>query len=56
MGDVHHTGLIEVPLGTTLREVIFDIGGGVTGGKSSKQFRWEDPQEDASQKISWTLV
>ena len=36
VGDVHHTGLIEVPLGTTLREVIFDIGGGVTGGKRFK--------------------
>ncbi|MBP1944964.1 NADH-quinone oxidoreductase subunit NuoF [Methanobacterium petrolearium] len=36
VGDVHHTGLIEVPLGTTLREVIFDIGGGVTGGKKFK--------------------
>jgi NADH-quinone oxidoreductase subunit F len=36
VGDVHHTGLIEVPLGTTLREVIFDIGGGVIDGKRFK--------------------
>ncbi len=31
-GNVMNTGLIEVPMGTTLREVIFDIGGGVKGG------------------------
>ena len=31
-GNVKNTGLIEVPMGTTLREVIFDIGGGVKGG------------------------
>lgn len=30
-GHVVNTGLIEVPFGTTLREIIFDIGGGVTG-------------------------
>ncbi|MDO9536324.1 MAG: NADH-quinone oxidoreductase subunit NuoF [Bacillota bacterium] len=28
-GNVRHTGLVEVPMGTTLREVIFDIGGGI---------------------------
>lgn len=30
-GTVNNTGLIEVPMGTTLREVIFDIGGGIKG-------------------------
>ena len=30
-GSVKHTGLIEVPMGTTLKEVIFDIGGGIKG-------------------------
>lgn len=30
-GSVKNTGLIEVPMGTTLREVIFDIGGGIKG-------------------------
>lgn len=33
VGDVRRTGLIEVPLGTTLREVIHDIGGGVRDGE-----------------------
>lgn len=32
-GNVNNTGLIEVPMGTTLRKVIFDIGGGVKGGE-----------------------
>ena len=31
-GTIRNTGLIEVPMGTTLREVIFDIGGGMKGG------------------------
>ena len=35
-GNIVNTGLIEVPMGTTLREVIFDIGGGVRGGKQFK--------------------
>ena len=35
-GNVNNTGLIEVPLGTTLREVIFDIGGGIKNGKKFK--------------------
>lgn len=35
-GSVNNTGLIEVPMGTTLREVIYDIGGGVKGGGAFK--------------------
>lgn len=35
-GNVNNTGLIEVPMGTTLREVIFDIGGGIKNGKNFK--------------------
>lgn len=35
-GSVRNTGLIEVPMGTTLREVIFDIGGGVRGARDFK--------------------
>lgn len=35
-GEVNNTGLIEVPLGTTLREIVFDIGGGIRGGKKFK--------------------
>src|SRR5699024_1244796 len=35
-GSVKHTGLIEVPMGTTLREVIYDIGGGI---KDEREFK-----------------
>ena len=35
-GNVVNTGLVEVPMGTTLREVIFDIGGGIPNGKKFK--------------------
>ncbi len=35
-GNIVNTGLIEVPMGTTLREVIFDIGGGIPNGKKFK--------------------
>ncbi|MGN0771939.1 MAG: NADH-ubiquinone oxidoreductase-F iron-sulfur binding region domain-containing protein [Christensenellales bacterium] len=35
-GNVRNTGLIEVPMGTTLREVVFDIGGGI---KNDKKFK-----------------
>jgi NADH-quinone oxidoreductase subunit F len=35
-GNIENTGLIEVPMGTTLREVIFDIGGGMRGGAGFK--------------------
>ncbi len=35
-GSINNTGLIEVPMGTTLREIIYDIGGGIKGGKQFK--------------------
>ncbi len=35
-GKINNTGLIEVPMGITLREVIYDIGGGIKGGKKFK--------------------
>ena len=35
-GNVVNTGLIEVPMGTTLREVVYDIGGGIKNGKKFK--------------------
>lgn len=35
-GNIENTGLIEVPMGTTLREIIFDIGGGMRGGAEFK--------------------
>ena len=35
-GKVNNSGLIEVPMGTTLREIIFDVGGGIRGGHQFK--------------------
>lgn len=35
-GNIENTGLIEVPMGTTLREIIFDIGGGIRGDGTFK--------------------
>ena len=35
-GKIHNTGLVEIPMGTTLREIVEEIGGGVPGGKKFK--------------------
>ncbi len=35
-GKINNTGLVEIPMGTTLREVIYDIGGGIPDGKKFK--------------------
>lgn len=42
-GKVLNTGLVEVPMGTTLREVIYDIGGGCPGGKKFKAVQTGGP-------------
>jgi NADH-quinone oxidoreductase subunit F len=36
VGNINNTGLVEVPMGITLRELVFDIGGGIPGGKAFK--------------------
>ena len=35
-GNVNNVGLVEVPMGTTLREIVFDIGGGIPNGREFK--------------------
>ncbi len=50
-GDVKNTGLIEVPFGITLREIIFDVGGGIKEDKSSKLFKRADQWVDAFRSI-----
>lgn len=35
-GSINNTGLIEVPMGTTLREIVYEIGGGIKNGKEFK--------------------
>ena len=42
-GNVANSGLIEVPMGTTLREIVYDIGGGIPGGKQLKAVQTGGP-------------
>ncbi|HAR63801.1 MAG: NADH-quinone oxidoreductase subunit F [Candidatus Margulisiibacteriota bacterium] len=42
-GAVENTGLVEVQMGTTLREIIFDIGGGILGGRKFKAVQTGGP-------------
>ncbi|MBW1744536.1 MAG: SLBB domain-containing protein, partial [Deltaproteobacteria bacterium] len=43
VGNVKNTGLVEVPMGTTLQEIIFDIGGGIRGDKEFKAVQTGGP-------------
>ena len=42
-GKVHNTGLVEVPMGTTLRDIVYDIGGGIPNGKAFKAVQTGGP-------------
>ncbi len=42
-GKIKNSGLIEIPMGTTLREIIFDIGGGIEGDKKFKAVQTGGP-------------
>jgi len=42
-GKVNNTGLVEVPIGTTIREVVFDIGGGIPKGRDFKAVQMGGP-------------
>jgi NADH:ubiquinone oxidoreductase subunit F (NADH-binding) len=43
VGKVNNTGLVEVPMGISLREIIYDIGGGIPGGKKFKAVQTGGP-------------
>jgi len=43
VGKVRNTGLVEVPMGISLREVVFDIGGGITGDREFKAVQTGGP-------------
>jgi NADH-quinone oxidoreductase subunit F len=43
VGKIANTGLVEVPMGMTLREIIYDIGGGIPGGKKFKAVQTGGP-------------
>ncbi len=42
-GKINNTGLVEIPMGTTLREIIYDIGGGIPNGKKFKAVQTGGP-------------
>jgi len=42
-GKINNTGLVEVPMGTTLRQIIFDVGGGIPNGKKFKAVQTRGP-------------
>ncbi len=42
-GKINNTGLVEIPMGTKLREIIYDIGGGIPGGKKFKAVQTGGP-------------
>ncbi len=42
-GKINNVGLVEIPMGTTLRELIYDIGGGIPGGKEFKAIQTGGP-------------
>jgi len=42
-GNVHNAGLVEVPMGMTLREIVYDIGGGIPNGKEFKAVQTGGP-------------
>lgn len=43
VGRIENTGLIEVPMGITLREIVYDIGGGIPGGREFKAIQTGGP-------------
>lgn len=43
VGKVANSGLVEVPMGTTIREIVFDIGGGIQNGKKAKAVQTGGP-------------
>ena len=42
-GKINNSGLVEVPMGTTLREIVYDIGGGIANGKKFKAVQTGGP-------------
>jgi NADH:ubiquinone oxidoreductase subunit F (NADH-binding)/(2Fe-2S) ferredoxin len=61
-GKINNSGLIEVPMGTTLREIIFDIGGGIRNGKKFKGVQTGGPsggiivEKDLDKPISYETL
>ena len=57
VGKVQNTGLVEVPMGMTLREIVFDIGGGIAEGKEFKAVQTGGPSGGCTTDTLWkTLI
>jgi NADH:ubiquinone oxidoreductase subunit F (NADH-binding) len=52
-GNLRNTGLIEVPMGITLREIVYEIGGGVPGDREFKAAQTGDQVGAASRQNIW---
>ena len=50
-GNVNSTGLAEVPMGTTLRELVYEVGGGIPGGREFKAAQTGGPSGGCIPKI-----
>jgi len=55
VGNVNNTGLVEVPMGITLREIIYDIGGGIPNGKKFKAVQTGGPSGGCIPEIQLDL-
>ena len=53
MGKITNTGLVEVPMGMTLRDIIYKIGGGIPDGKKFKAVPQGGLPADVSPKTNW---
>jgi NADP-reducing hydrogenase subunit HndC len=53
-GDVNNIGLVEVPMGTPLRTIIYDIGGGIPKKRKFKAVQLGGPRADVFPKPTWT--
>ena len=54
-GNISLPGMVEVPMGITIREVIDEVVGGVPGGRQAKFLQTGGPLEAYSQRIRWTF-
>jgi len=55
-GNVNNAGLVEVPMGVTIREIVFDIGGGIPNGKKFKAVQTGGRPAAASRPRCWTCL
>ena len=51
-GKIKRGGLVEVPMGMTIRDIIYDIGGGIRGGRQCKAVQLGGRRADACRMIN----